>query len=165
MMPKRIRSFIISVFALISLISSCTPPAHMIKKGWMFHDDKSGTKRERIVRTAKRFIGARYRYGGKDPFGFDCSGFVLYVYNKNGINIPRGSKSQYYSGKRVRIKEAKPGDLVFFSINSKKISHVGIYLGNFRFIHSPREGRKVSCASIKNTYWRKRYAGAATYFF
>ncbi len=164
MQPMRVKILTSLIIFLISLHSSCTPPAHMIRKGWMIHDDKSGSKRKKIVHTAKKYLGTRYKYGGADPFGFDCSGFAMFVYKKNGISIPREARSQYYSAKRVTIRGAKPGDLVFFKIYSNRISHVGIYLGDRKFIHSPKEGKKVSYADIEDSYWKKRYVGVATFF-
>jgi cell wall-associated NlpC family hydrolase len=116
-----------------------------------------------IVNTAKKYLGVSYKYGGNDPGGFDCSGFTMYVYKKNRIRIPRSTNEQFTSGKRVKIREANPGDLVFFDINGRGISHVGIYTGNYRFIHAPRTGKNVSYANLKNPYWKKRFKGIVTY--
>jgi len=121
-------------------------------------------KRGEIIRTAEKFIGTRYRYGGSDPRGFDCSGFTSYVFRQNGFVIPRGAGAQFESGKRVPINRAMPGDLVFFRISDSGISHVGIYAGDFRFIHSPSTGKKVRYDDIRKDYWRTRYAGTVTYF-
>lgn len=155
-MSKRFPHIVLSLFIFIT---ACVPPAHMHRRGGILYKDT----REKIVRTAKSYIGIKYRWGGTTQFGFDCSGFVQHVYKKNGINLPRGSRSQYYKGRRISLVYAEPGDLVFFRINGSKISHVGIYLGNYEFIHSPRSGKKISRASINNSYWKKRYAGAVTY--
>ncbi|MDY6968846.1 MAG: C40 family peptidase [Spirochaetota bacterium] len=119
--------------------------------------------REKIVRTAKRYLGVKYKNSGSTPFGFDCSGFVMFVYKKNNINLPRRVIDQFNSGKRISLRYAKPGDLVFFKIYSHKISHVGIYIDKNIFIHSPKKGRRVSYAKINNNYWKKRYAGTVTY--
>jgi len=116
-----------------------------------------------IVRTAERYLGVSYRHGGSDPDGFDCSGLTMFVYKKNRIQIPRSTNEQFRNGKRIKIREASPGDLVFFDINGKGISHVGIYTGNFRFIHAPRTGKNVSYADLKNSYWKKRFRGIVTY--
>ncbi len=124
----------------------------------------SSGARARIIATAKRYLGVKYRYGGTTPRGFDCSGLVMYVFRKNGIKISRSAKRQFYRGKRVYLKRAKPGDLVFFQTSRyKRISHVGIYLGNYRFIHAPRTGKRVSYASIRTRYWRKRLVGVVRY--
>lgn len=141
-------------------ITSCVSPYETFRDGWFFQEEK----RERIVRTAERYIGVRYKYGGTSLFGFDCSGFVRYVYQKHGIELPRGSKEQYESGRKLSIGEAQPGDLVFFSIEGPGISHVGIYLGGMRFIHSPGTGKKISYAAIDSNYWKGRFVAAAAYF-
>ena len=122
-----------------------------------------GGSRERIVGTAKQYLGVKYKYGGVTPGGFDCSGYVMYVYRKSGIGISRVLKNQYYSGKRVALGNARPGDLVFFKTNGRDISHVGIYLGENRFIHAPTTGKSISYASMENRYWKKRYIGSVTY--
>ena len=117
-----------------------------------------------MVETAKRYLGVPYRYGGESPDGFDCSGFVMYVYDRNGLRLPRATTEQYRSGRPVSRRSLRPGDLVFFSIRGGRISHVGIYTGGVSFIHAPSSGKRVSFARLDNDYWRKRYAGAVTYF-
>lgn len=148
------------IFCCLLIISinavSCVPPDYMIRRGGY------GYSSNNIVRTAERYIGAKYKNGGSTPFGFDCSGFVMFVYQKNGIDLPREVTSQYYSGRGISLEDAKPGDLVFFQINSNRISHVGIYTGNNNFIHAPSSGKNVSYASIDNPYWEKRYIGAVS---
>jgi gamma-D-glutamyl-L-lysine dipeptidyl-peptidase len=143
----------------VSLIS-CVPPGNVRTKQLFFNEDK----REDIVNTAKDYIGSDYKSKGSTPAGFDCSGFTMYVYKKNGLSIPRKAESQYYYGKKIALKYARPGDLVFFIINGSAVSHVGIYLGDNNFIHSPSAGKNVSYASIDMTYWKNRYSGAVTYF-
>ena len=156
----KIRYLHIVFIVLVIYLYSCTPPGYIKTKELIFFDDR----REDIVKTAKMFAGSLYKEGGTSPSGFDCSGFTQYVYEKNEYNIPRKASEQYYSGRRIRLKSAKPGDLVFFRINSNRISHVGVYTGNFTFIHSPSSGKQVSFSSIKNPYWERRYVGSVTYF-
>jgi cell wall-associated NlpC family hydrolase len=141
------------------LFVSCAPPLH--RQGWMFYP--SGN-RKRIVLTANRYVGAPYRWGGATPRGFDCSGFVMYVYRKNGIRVGRSVRSQFRRGRRITVRQLKPGDLVFFQTARSRFSHVGIYSGGLHFIHAPSSGKNVSYASMRNSYWRKRYIGAVTYF-
>ena len=124
-----------------------------------------GPKRYSIVKTAERYVGVRYKYGGTTPEGFDCSGYSSYVYKINGFTLPHSAQQQYAKGRRVPIKKAKPGDLVFFRISGWKISHVGIYLGDYKFIHAPSRGKRVCYDDIRKDYWRKRYAGTVTYFW
>ena len=117
----------------------------------------------RVVAIAKRYIGTRYRYGGRTPAtGFDCSGYTRYVMARAGRRIPGGAKNQFLRMRRVRAP--RPGDLVFFRTIRNRVSHVGIYVGNYRFLHAPRTGKRIGYADIRNRYWRKRYAGARSAF-
>jgi cell wall-associated NlpC family hydrolase len=152
--------YLIIIIVIIFFGLLCTPPEHLRKNRFEFSDDR----RVEIVSTAEKYLGVEYRNGGVTPSGFDCSGFTMYVYKKNGYNIPRSASSQYYSGRRVSLKYAKPGDLVFFAISGPRVSHVGIYSGNYSFIHSASQGKNVMSSSLKTGYWEKRYVGAATYF-
>lgn len=104
----------------------------------------------------------RYRRGGSDPkTGFDCSGFVRYVYRHSlGAILPNNSASQFNAGTSVARGDMKIGDLVFFRTHGKRISHVGIYLGDNRFIHSPSTGKRVSISNLDEAYWARRFAGA-----
>lgn len=115
-----------------------------------------------IVDIARRYIGTPYRFGGASPSGFDCSGLVRYVFSRAGYALPRRASEQWELLKPTRIPQ--PGDLVFFKIKSNKITHVGIYAGNFHFIHAPRTGRTVGLDDIRSSYWRKYYAGSRTVF-
>jgi len=121
--------------------------------------------RNEIVRTAKSFIGLPYRRGGSSSdYGFDCSGLSMTAYHLNGLNLPRSSKEQYGAGIPVRRSQLLRGDLVFFAISKgRKVSHVGIYAGNDRFIHAPGRGKKVRIDSLSNRYFKTRYVGARTY--
>jgi len=152
--------YLYTILIFISFLFSCTPPGY-IREGReiVFYEDR----RDEIVQTARNYIGVRYKNGGKTPDGFDCSGFTMFAYKENGYDIPRKATSQYFSGHKITLRSAKPGDLVFFNISGSRISHVGIYLGNNSFIHSPSPGKSVSYASMDN-YWGKRYTGAITYF-
>ncbi|HEY0178702.1 MAG TPA: C40 family peptidase [Dokdonella sp.] len=104
----------------------------------------------------------RYRRGGREPAtGFDCSGFVRYVFSHTlGQDLPPNSAEQFRAGTKVAREELKTGDLVFFRTHGKRISHVGIYLGGGRFIHSPSSGKRVSISDLDDAYWAKRYVGA-----
>ena len=104
----------------------------------------------------------RYRRGGHEPStGFDCSGFVRYVFRHTlQQDLPSDSASQFLAGAKIDRAEMKTGDLVFFRIRGKRISHVGIYLDNGRFIHSPSTGKSVSISRLDEVYWAKRFAGA-----
>jgi hypothetical protein len=121
--------------------------------------------RTEIVETARRFIGLPYQWGGFSPdHGFDCSGLTMAVYRINGLNLPRTSKEQYRAGIPIKKGQLKSGDLVFFTTSGgKRVSHVGIYTGDNKFIHAPGKGRRISAASLSEKYFKIRYAGARTY--
>lgn len=115
-----------------------------------------------VIQTAKKMLGVKYRYGGTSPnHGFDCSGLVQYSHRTAGINLPRTTGQQYRAAKPIPRKHLKAGDLVFFKTAiSRVISHVGIYLGNNKFIHAPSSGKRVKISSMKEKYWRKRFTAA-----
>jgi cell wall-associated NlpC family hydrolase len=122
-----------------------------------------GGNRSTIIQRAKSAIGDPYRYGGSKRGGFDCSGLVLYAYKDSKVALPRSSSAQYSKGKRIPFKQARPGDLVFFKTRGGRISHVGIYLGNYQFVHAPSSGKRVRIDTIKSSYWKRTYAGTVTY--
>lgn len=111
---------------------------------------------------ALEYLGIRYKWGGESPeTGFDCSGFVRYVYNESvGLLLPRNAKAMSQEGERVDKTQLQPGDLVFFNTMRRTFSHVGIYLGNNLFIHAPRKGAKVRIEDMSDRYWTRRYNGA-----
>jgi cell wall-associated NlpC family hydrolase len=118
--------------------------------------------RAMLVAMAMKLRDIRYRRGGRAPStGFDCSGFVQYVFAQAlGIDLPDNSISQSEAGVRVARAELKTGDLVFFHTRGKGVSHVGIYLDNGRFIHSPSTGKRVRVDELSDQYWARRYVGA-----
>ena len=114
-----------------------------------------------IVETAKKYLGVPYVYGGTSPSGFDCSGFVYYVLKCHGITVSRTSASMYNCGTPIDKSQLQPGDLVFFQGTSAAgISHVGIYVGNGQFIHSPHRGKVVSFADLHSDYYTSHYYGS-----
>lgn len=119
--------------------------------------------RKSLIAMAMKLRDTRYVRGGRDPStGFDCSGFVRYVFaHAVGMQLPRNSASQFLAGLKINRADMQPGDLVFFRTHGKRrISHVGIYISNGRFIHSPSAGKSVEISSLSEGYWAKRFAGA-----
>ncbi|TLY50225.1 MAG: NlpC/P60 family protein [Gammaproteobacteria bacterium] len=117
--------------------------------------------RKRLADLALKLRDIRYVRGGHEPAtGFDCSGFVHYVFRQTfGLMLPYDAPGQFHDGKYVARNQMQTGDLVFFH-EGKRISHVGIYLDDGHFIHSPRPGKRVRVDSLDSTYWAKRFAGA-----
>ena len=123
---------------------------------------EGGSKADSLIAKAKNFIGLPYRFGGTSPTsGFDCSGFMQYVYKQTAnINLPRTSGSMAQVGERISRSELKPGDMVFFSHGGGRISHVGMYIGEGRFIHSPSTGKSISITSLDSGYWANKFVTA-----
>ncbi len=117
------------------------------------------------ARTAERFVGIPYRWGGDNVVeGMDCSGFVRAVYNLCGINIPRTSREQFRVGENVGRGDLMDGDLLFFGASAEQINHVGIYVGKGRFVHAPRRGDDIKISSLDEAFFAKKFVGAKRYF-
>lgn len=128
----------------------------------IFSKTFSPSKRKSVIEEAKKYFGTPYVMGGITPKGFDCSGFVYFIYKKIGMTIPRNSFKQYE--KLPKSKEPKPGDLVFFQTYKPGASHVGIYAGNNQFIHAPKAGAKVGYGKFNEKYWKTKYLGSRSVF-
>ena len=126
---------------------------------------EAASLRQSLVGLAMALRHIRYVRGGRNPStGFDCSGFVHYVFAQAvGLNLPANAASQFIAGLKVSRKDMQPGDLVFFRTAGRRgrISHVGIYLANGRFIHSPSRGQTVRVDNLADAYWARHFAGAA----
>ncbi|HEY3961098.1 MAG TPA: C40 family peptidase [Gaiellaceae bacterium] len=121
---------------------------------------REAREQAKVVQFARRFLGVRYEYGGTSPgSGFDCSGFTRFVYAHFGISLPHYSASQYDMGRRVSLAGLRPGDLLFFD----GLGHVGLYIGNGRFIHAPHSGTRVSITPLAGWY-SARFDGARRFF-
>ncbi|WP_412034216.1 C40 family peptidase [Pseudomonas donghuensis] len=116
-----------------------------------------------VLSRAVNVLGTPYRWGGSSPSkGFDCSGLVKYAFNDiDEVDLPRTSNAMA-SGHGIKVdrNDLKPGDLIFFNIKSRRVNHVAIYLGNDRFIHAPRTGKRVSIDTLNKPYWQSRYVVA-----
>jgi cell wall-associated NlpC family hydrolase len=113
-----------------------------------------------VIQTALTFLGTPYRNGGTDPSGFDCSGFVQYVFARHGTPLPREVRTQYQRGQTIDLDDVKPGDLLFFETVSRGASHVGIAVGNGRFVHAPSSRGVVRVEPYTASYWARRFVGA-----
>lgn len=113
-----------------------------------------------IVDTAMKLRGVPYRNGGSDPAGFDCSGFVQWVFAKNGVRLPREVREQYGAGQKIGLRDVQPGDLVFFQTVSRGASHVGVVIAADQFVHAPSSTGVVRVERFTATYWARRFVGA-----
>ena len=139
------------LFGLFLMLGACasSPPAPVAAPS------ASG---ERAAAHAAKLVGKPYRYGGASPSsGFDCSGLVQYSFRQAGVPLPRSTDAQLRASKPVR-GDMRRGDLLFFDQEGKKKSHVGIYLGNGRFVHAPSSGKRVRTDTLDSKYWKKHLA-------
>jgi peptidoglycan DL-endopeptidase CwlO len=113
-----------------------------------------------LVNTALEYRGVPYRNGGSDPSGFDCSGFIQYVFAKFGTSLPREVRDQYREGEAVDLNQVKAGDLVFFETISRGASHVGLAIGAGQFVHAPSSRGVVRVERYDAPYWAQRFVGA-----
>ena len=113
---------------------------------------------QELTKSALKFLGVPYVFGGTSTSGFDCSGYVQHVFAMLGISVPRTADAQYYAGKKI-VGGMRPGDLVFFQTYEPGPSHVGIYLGNGRFAHAS-SSHGVMISKLTDSYWAARYIGA-----
>ena len=114
----------------------------------------------RAADNALAMLGKPYRHSGNTPAGFDCSGLVQYSYSKAGVKLPRGTQSQRREGQLVSVNDLRRGDLVFFDQEGKKSSHVGIYVGEGRFVHAPSTGGRVRTDGLDAAFWRAHFVEA-----
>ena len=126
------------------------PPAHPV----------AGADGYTIAGTALKLRGAPYRDGGSDPSGFDCSGFIWYVFAQHGVRVPRTVGDQFRAGKPVGRESLEAGDLVFFAMSGSDVSHVGIIIGADQFVHAPSSRGEVRVERLSSPYWSGRFAGA-----
>lgn len=121
-----------------------------------------GTAAQDLINQGMEYLGIRYRFGGNSPeTGLDCSGLVQNVFrNALGLNLPRAARDMARVGEKVGVQDLKPGDLVFFNTMRKAFSHVGIYVGDGRFLHAPASGGEVRIDEMSQSYWAKRFNGA-----
>lgn len=148
-----------------SLVAPPTPQPSVLErmeKNLREVGERAKNAASEISKTALGLIGVDYKFGGNSPdTGLDCSGFVRYVFqHATGISLPRSAREQAKVGKVVNKNQLEPGDLVFFNTRRFQFSHVGVYLGDNRFIHAPSRGGSVEVVRLDNAYWQKTFNGA-----
>lgn len=159
----RLREIMILGFLLA--LTGCSGPApHRVDGGGQY--SLAPQHRQEVVMTAMGLIGSPYRGGGRDPArGFDCSGLVSYVFEQAAqARLPRTAASQAAATRRVARRELREGDLVFFNTLGRPNSHVGIYIGDGRFVNAPSSGGRVRIDRMDNPYFAKRFDSAGTLF-
>ncbi|PVE44025.1 C40 family peptidase [Limnohabitans planktonicus] len=170
------RRFIVSLFWLLSSSAALAAPVDedafkpLADKGLVSQltghlyntKDKAGDKATGLITQAMDLLGVPYRRGGSsETSGFDCSGFVRHLYEKSvGQILPRRAEEQARSTDVIDRSDLQPGDLVFFNTMKRAFSHVGIYVGDGKFIHSPRAGKSVKIEDMRSAYWQNRFNGA-----
>ncbi len=153
----------LAIAACALLLCACAgtvPPP--VQPDAMVPGATASPKAEKIIRTARSLIGAPYKWGGYSPqTGFDCSGFIWYVYHSNGVNLPRMSWQQLGAGDPVARRDIRPGDLVFHQVDKGgKSLHVGVVTDRGTFVHSPSSGKRVMESNINSPFWAEHYLGA-----
>jgi cell wall-associated NlpC family hydrolase len=119
---------------------------------------------QEIAMRAISLLGAPYKWGASGPNAFDCSGLVRFVHAQVGISVPRTAAEQFSAATPVELDRIQPGDLLFFRIKGRRVSHVAIYAGDGRFIHAPQTGRPVEFRELEDEYYQKRLVGAGRLF-
>jgi len=151
-----------SALAVPSDESSAQGPLLRAEKALRNFGDKAQDSAANITSYALSLIGVDYRFGGNTPeSGLDCSGLIRYVFQQaTGISLPRSAREQARVGESIKRNDLQPGDLVFFNTRRFQFSHVGLYIGDNRFIHAPSSGGAVEVSNLDNRYWQKAFNGA-----
>ncbi|HEV8644926.1 MAG TPA: C40 family peptidase [Burkholderiales bacterium] len=147
----------LSPLLLLAALAGCAGAPEVAETPATRASDETARK---AVAFAREMIGKPYRYAGDTPAGFDCSGLVRYSYGRAGISMPRATQPQRNATKLISVRSLRPGDLLFFDQEGKKASHVGIYLGDGRFVHAPSTGGRVRTDSLGADYWKKHFVEA-----
>lgn len=147
---------LLTCLALFLLAACSTHPPVKPSEGGRHPSESSRSAADHAL----RMVGKPYRYGGNTPAGFDCSGLVQYSYKQAGLRAPRSTTGLRYQSRPISPKDLRRGDLLFFNQEGKKLSHVGIYVGQNRFVHAPSRGKSVYVANLSDNYWAKHFAEA-----
>ncbi len=167
-LKKLIRTYSISIcvavsvlqFALPSIAFCDLPPETTVQAAPIAGSTRLTASMQSFFNNVSQYFGTRYRFGGQTPRGFDCSGFVRFMYDKVfNMHLPRSSREMSAIGNKVSKNDLQPGDLVFFQTRGKRINHVGIFIGNDTFVHSSLS-KGITEDQLKLNYFEKRFAGA-----
>ena len=162
----------VSAFLLLLLVAGCatdpdvrSSPAEP-QREWDGEGGAAGMRNrgEALADFALRLRGTPYRYGGATLDGFDCSGLVFYAHRQLGLVVPRTSSDQAEEALSIKPRKLRRGDLVFFKVGSRKVNHVGIYIGDHRFIHAPGAGKPVTINSLDDEFYADRFFSAGRYW-
>jgi cell wall-associated NlpC family hydrolase len=143
------------------------PPPEVVQQDeWQGSGGASSlrSRGDSIANFALTLRGVRYLYGGATPDGFDCSGLVFYAHRHFGLDVPRTSSAQSEAVESVKQRKLQPGDLVFFKIDSRKVNHVGIYIGQRRFVHAPGAGKPVTVDSLDEEFYEETFSSAGRFW-
>jgi cell wall-associated NlpC family hydrolase len=163
----------VPIFLLLTGCASAPPPridpppsVESRRDHW---DGKGGAaslraRGEELADFALRLRGAPYRYGGATREGFDCSGLVFYSHRQLGVAVPRTSREQAEDARQIKESKLRRGDLVFFKVGSRQVNHVGIYIGERRFVHAPGAGKPVTVNSLDDEYYEQRFSSAGRFW-
>lgn len=159
MQPAKLslRIFVLAAAAALAACASAPEPQVSPRAAVPVAPERSGTLPlgDAVAELAMRMVGSQYRYGGASPNeGFDCSGLVFYTYTQTGFRVPRTSQELFRAARKIPLDNAGAGDLMFFQ-DEAKLSHVGIYLGDGKFVHAPAAGQRVAVASIESPYYQQ----------
>ncbi|MGE5387236.1 MAG: C40 family peptidase [Betaproteobacteria bacterium] len=159
-MQRLLNLFVLAAALGLSVFAQAAEPAKTGDETTFF--ERYTNAAQDVILKGLQLVGISYRRGGNDEdSGLDCSGFVRLVFKDTlGMLLPRSAREMSEVGQRIDAKDLKPGDLVFFNTMKRAFSHVGIYLGDNYFLHSPKPGAEVRVESMQSSYWVKRYNGA-----
>ena len=161
-MSKVLSSILLACSLLVSGVSVSAAAEQARKPEEMSFLERYTNAAQDVILQGLKLVGVRYRFGGNnEDSGLDCSGFVRLVFKDSiGASLPRTAREMSEVGQQIDSSQLKPGDLVFFNTMRQKFSHVGIYLGDNKFIHAPRAGEQVRVDDMRAAYWQRRFTGA-----
>ncbi|MEO8157462.1 MAG: C40 family peptidase [Betaproteobacteria bacterium] len=147
----------VALVTLLAALAGCASAPDSGEKTMVRASDEVASK---AIVYAKEMLGKPYKFAGDTPAGFDCSGLVKYSYGRAGISLPRDTQAQRSTSVLITVRNLRQGDLLFFDQEGKKSSHVGMYIGDGRFIHAPSSGGKVRTDSLGAAFWKKHFVEA-----